>query len=114
MSARTQRSAEAETYRAWYKTARWQRLRAQQLRQEPLCRRCKREGRITAATVAHHVVAHKGDERLFFDASNLAASCKPCHDTIEQSIERLGYEKGCDADGNPVDPEHPWSKKKRE
>lgn len=114
MSSRTQRSAEAQEYRHLYKTARWQRIRTAQLRAEPLCQRCKREGRITAATVCHHMdKASKENPETFFDGP-FESRCKPCHDTIEQSIERLGYEKGCDADGNPVDPAHPWSKKKKE
>jgi 5-methylcytosine-specific restriction protein A len=80
----------------------------QQLRKQPLCERCLKEGKIVPATVAHHIKPHKGNEQLFFDPDNLASSCKPCHDGIEQSIERLGYEKGCDVEGRPLDPCHPW------
>src|SRR2546430_12744082 len=36
--------------------------------------------RSTPATVVDHVVAHKGDARLFWDRSNLRALAKRCHD----------------------------------
>lgn len=73
-----------------YDLARWSRLRLKQLSQHPLCERCSSRGVVTAATVVHHKVPHKGDLKLFFDHANLASSCKPCHDIDEQRIEREG------------------------
>lgn len=55
--------------------ARWQKLRAKVLREEPLCRACK--PRVTAAVHVDHIVPKaKGgtDER-----SNLQPLCEPCH-----------------------------------
>ena len=101
------RSPEAAQYRAWYKTAEWQRLRMAQLSKQPLCERCLAKDRTTAATVVHHIEAHKGDRARFLDPTNLASSCAPCHDSDEQSEERLGYSKEIGADGWPVDPRHP-------
>jgi hypothetical protein len=92
-----------------YRTARWQALRKAQLRSHPLCERCLNESRIVPATVAHHRIPHKGDERLFFEGE-LVSSCKPHHDSIEQSIERRGYDKTIGVDGWPVDPSHPWAR----
>jgi hypothetical protein len=107
---RDQRSAEAQAYRALYKTARWRNTRRQQLTDHPICQRCEREGRVTAATICHHVdKASKANPSTFFDGP-FESRCAPCHDTIEQSIERRGYEKGNDASGRPVDENHPWNR----
>ncbi|CAO4162660.1 Putative HNH nuclease YajD [Methylorubrum populi] len=80
------RRAESET-RALYGTARWQRRRAAQLRLEPLCRRCRDEGRIVAATVADHVVPHRGDVAAFWEGE-LQSLCTPCHNQAKQAEER--------------------------
>jgi hypothetical protein len=42
-----------------------------------------------------------------FIGSPLDSLCKPCHDGIEQSIERLGYSREIDVNGRPLDPRHP-------
>jgi 5-methylcytosine-specific restriction endonuclease McrA len=44
---------------------------------------------VTPATICDHIIAHKGDEDLFWDADNLQSLCKPCHDRIKQR-EELG------------------------
>lgn len=67
-----------------------------------------KNGEVVPATIAHHVEPHKGNEELFFHGA-LASSCKPCHDKIEQSIEKQGFDSGCDNSGTPVDPKHPWN-----
>lgn len=103
--------AKRRTEKLWrdlYKTARWQTLRAHQLSVQPLCARCQSEGRIIAATVVHHKRKHNGDPLLFFDINNLASSCAPCHDAVEQGIEKRGYDTNVDAQGNPTDPRHPF------
>lgn len=79
-----------QPWRAWYKTARWARLRRYQLHAQPFCERCIERGETTEATVAHHKRPHKGDADLFFDPANLASSCASCHDVDEQRIERGG------------------------
>jgi hypothetical protein len=57
--------------------------------------------------VVHHLDPHRGNEELFFDPTNLASSCKPHHDSDEQSEERLGYSREVGPDGYYVDPRHP-------
>lgn len=90
-------------WRALYNTAQWKALRLSQLMREPLCKRCSDRGKIVPATVAHHKVSHKGDTTLFFDPSNLASSCKDCHDVDEQRIERGGQaRRDVDEDGWPL------------
>lgn len=96
----------------WYGLAIWRNhLRPVQLSKQPLCERCLRDhGRVTEATVVHHLKPHKGDWELFTDPDNLASSCKRCHDSTEQSIERRGYDIRIGDDGWPVDPNHPFNK----
>lgn len=64
---------------ALYGSERWQRLRDRFLRQSPLCGGC---GAI--ARDVHHVVRHRGDHDLFFDASNLMSVCEKCHAYITE------------------------------
>src|SRR5678809_56739 len=92
-----------------YDTRRWKALRLYQLGTEPLCRYCKEAGRITPACFVDHIIPHKGDVDLFFDASNLMSLCKPCHDSVKQKLERTGIEKGCDDRGLPLDAKHHWN-----
>jgi len=114
-AGRNQRSGQAAEYRKLYNTPRWRTLRAIQLSIEPLCRACKAQGRITAATVADHIRPHKGDQALFFDQANLQSLCDAepfrCHSSAKQSEERLGYSKSVGLDGWPVDMRHPANRK---
>lgn len=65
----------------WYNSARWKRLRLAQLKSKPLCTECEGGDRVTQASVVDHIIPHKGDEQVFFDASNLQSMCKPHHDS---------------------------------
>lgn len=93
-----------------YKTARWQRLRKQQLAKEPFCEKCERQGRTEAATVVDHKAPHKGNENLFFDPRNLQSMCKPHHDSSKKREENRGVVLGCDENGMPLDPDHHWNR----
>ena len=90
----------------WYGTKRWQIRRKQQLQQQPLCALCLQEHRVTAATVADHVVPHKGDYNLFWHGE-LQSLCSTHHNATEQRIDKRGYDTACDVDGRPLDPNHP-------
>lgn len=109
-ATRNKRSAEATEYRRLYKTARWQARRARQLSAEPLCRTCHLLGRTTAATIADHVIPHRGDAKLFFEG-DLQSLCDAdpfrCHSRVKQREETLGFSPAVDADGFPRDPRHP-------
>ena len=86
----------------WYGTARWQKLRRNQLMAEPLCCMCADEGRVTAATVCDHVEPHKGDEGKFWSGP-FQSLCKHCHDRHKQREERTGRRtKVYGADGWPT------------
>jgi 5-methylcytosine-specific restriction protein A len=84
-------------YKAWYKTARWQRLRELQLGEHPLCAFCKR-----IANVCDHEQPHRGDEERFW-AGPFQSLCKPCHDSDKQRIEKGGKPKPhIGTDGWPI------------
>ncbi len=104
------RSAEATEYRRLYHTGRWRTRRARQLQDEPLCRTCQRLGRTTAATVADHIIPHRGDVTLFFEGA-LQSLCDEepfrCHSRVKQREEALGFNPAVGADGFPIDPRHP-------
>jgi 5-methylcytosine-specific restriction protein A len=89
---RDNRSAEADAYRGWYKTARWQRLRARQLAEEPLCRFCQANGIIEPAKVCDHVERHMGDETKFWQGP-FQSLCGPCHNSTKQALEKSGTPK---------------------
>ena len=78
-------------WRAWYKTARWQRLRWQVLTDAMFtCAMCGRLEGQSRNLVADHIRPHRGDEELFWDRANLQCLCKSCHDGAKQSMERRG------------------------
>lgn len=91
-----------------YNRAAWKALRAHHLSANPLCVMCTQAGKTAAATVVDHVIPHKGDEGLFFDARNLQSLCKTHHDSSKQRQESRGYVMGCDVNGMPIDPNHHW------
>jgi 5-methylcytosine-specific restriction enzyme A len=87
-------------YQWLYYTKRWKQYRKQQLQNHPLCAACLQDNYIKAATIAHHIQDHGGDEYTFFN-SPLESLCKQCHDNIKQGSHVLGYQRGCDVNGKP-------------
>jgi 5-methylcytosine-specific restriction enzyme A len=79
--AATEARRNAQSWRGWYKTARWQKLRlAVLVRDLWTCRRCGLVASGKGQAIADHVRPHRGDPVLFWDAGNLQCLCKPCHD----------------------------------
>jgi len=110
------RSPEAQGYRKWYSTARWQRLAWSCYVRDNFT--CQRTGIILAgkypapnSPVANHIKPHKGDPVLFWDPANIETIAKSVHDSPVQSEERVGFIKGNGQDGRPLDPQHPWARK---
>ena len=101
------------THQHLYGSRRWRRKAKAWLALEPVCVMCKAKGEVTAATVADHVVPHRGDEHLFWDGE-LQSLCKFHHDGTKQQRERHGYSREIGVDGWPVDQNHPtyaWDKR---
>lgn len=94
MAGERERSRErdgTQPWRAWYKTARWQRLRWSVLVRDLFTCQMTGCGRVepdTSKLVADHVEPHRGDEALFWKQDNLRCLCKRCHDSLKQSEER--------------------------
>ena len=56
----------------------------------PAVRRLPGPGPRGAGDVVDHVVPHRGDQQLFWDESNWAPACKPCHDAKTAREGRWG------------------------
>ena len=57
----------------------WQRLRLRVLRDEPLCRFCKAEGKVTPAEHVDHIQPVADAPHLRLVPSNLRPLCASCH-----------------------------------
>jgi hypothetical protein len=103
------RSVEAQSWRAWYGTARWRRIAKVQLAAHPLCAMCQTQGRVTAAITCDHIDPHKGDPVKFW-VGPFQSLCTSCHSSGKQRDEARGYTVGNDATGRPISPDHPWNR----
>lgn len=86
---------QSQPWRAWYKTARWQKLRRAVLKRDGY--RCQATGVALVgrypdgnSPVVDHIIPHRGDEALFWDETNLQAVSKEYHDREKQRLERNG------------------------
>jgi 5-methylcytosine-specific restriction protein A len=78
----------ANSWRAWYKTKRWEETRQRVLVRDLFtCAMCSRMS--ATGMVVDHIRAHRGNEALFWDEGNLQVLCaSPCHNKHKQQIER--------------------------
>lgn len=85
----------------------WERIRARQLRRYPLCAVCDVMGFVTQAMEVDHItpLAQGGTDH----ESNLQSLCVECH-RVKTQLEQGNRLTGCDAQGLPLDPNHPWFK----
>ena len=85
----------------------WTRIRARQLRHHPLCAECLRKGLVTEATEVDHITRLQDGGT---DApGNLQSLCHDCH-AIKTAEENGSAPHGCDLNGMPTDPGHPWAR----
>jgi 5-methylcytosine-specific restriction protein A len=99
-----------------YTTGAWKRLRTAHLARFPFCEGCERMGRpfVRANTVDHRVPISQGGPP-FPDHDGLASYCGPCHSAKTARGAEAGASKsdkprkGCNPDGTPLDPAHPWN-----
>jgi 5-methylcytosine-specific restriction endonuclease McrA len=66
-----------------YETLDWVEYRNIFLRENPICYACG-----NSARVVDHIVAHKGDEELFWKEDNFMPLCKSCHDIVTGNFDR--------------------------
>lgn len=67
---------------------------------------CLARGITRAATVADHIIPHRGDADLFWNGK-LQSLCATCHSKLKQREEIHGHTELLDDDGWPSDPRHP-------
>ncbi len=98
---------------AWpYNTAAWARLRRLKLDEQPDCEPCRDAGVLTLANTVDHAVPINAGGEPFPATTGLTSMCGPCHGAktargVEAgAIRSTKPRKGCDADGNPLDPTH--------
>ena len=86
-------------------SAAWQRLRRSVLAEQPLCQYCP-PGVVTPANTVDHANNNPADNTR----SNLVSCCVPCH-SLKTASDMHGRPArlGCDMDGNPSNPLHPWN-----
>ena len=88
LASRTRDST--DPWRAWYKTARWQRLRLSVLvASDFTCVRCKTVAD-SPGLVADHIKPHRGNAAMFWNRQNLQCLCTHCHSSLKQREERGG------------------------
>lgn len=92
-TARLQERDQNVSWRKWYKTERWRRLRIEVLLRDSYT--CQKTGVICAgkypaddSPVVDHKRPHRGDEALFWDKGNLQTVSKKYHDSEKQKQER--------------------------
>jgi 5-methylcytosine-specific restriction enzyme A len=87
-------------------SAAWQRLRASVLSGEPLCRHCTQDGKTVPATDVDHRDGNPANN----DPINLQPLCHAHHSrkTAQDHGKRVAH--GCDEEGMPLDPDHPWNR----
>lgn len=97
----------------------WERLREKILKRDKYicrCSGCARSGRVLPATHVDHKVSKAawkekhGTLDGVDDPSNLQAINVDCH-SLKTLLERgMAPRAGCDRNGWPTDPNHPWNK----
>ena len=98
-----------------YSTATWKRLRLAHLSLYPMCEGCAAMGRMTVANTVDHVTAVRDGGHPFPGHDGLSSYCAPCHSaktargTEAGAIKSTKPRRGCNPDGTPLDPAHPWS-----
>ena len=60
-------------------SARWAKVARNYLHFHPLCVACEKVGIVQQAEQVDHILPHRGDYDLFWDADNLQGLCRRCH-----------------------------------
>lgn len=98
-----------------YNTTAWQKLRRLKLDVDPLCEGCEPRGQLTVASHVDHRKAISDGGDPFPPLEELASLCPSCHSAktargVEAgAVRSTKPRKGCNPDGTPLDPAHPWA-----
>ncbi len=100
-----------------YNTSTWKRLRLAHLSLSPMCQGCAAMGRLTDANTVDHVVPISEGGPAFPGHDGLTSYCTSCHGAKTARGSEAGAvrsrkpRRGCNPDGTPLDPAHPWHEK---
>ena len=81
---------------------------------QPLCLGCEAMGRLTVANTVDHVRPISEGGAPFPGHDGLASYCPACHSAKTArgkeagAVKSIKPRKGCNPDGSPLDPAHPW------
>jgi 5-methylcytosine-specific restriction endonuclease McrA len=90
----------------FYKSKEWRKLRQRAIsRYGTRCRMC---GVVDRKIYIDHIIPRRSAPHLALSIDNLQALCERCHNCVKQRDELNPY-RGCDSNGYPNDPEHPWN-----
>lgn len=89
-------------------SAAWRKLREQVLAEEPLCRWCLARGQCVPSTEVDHIKDSREDYSDDNRRENLTGVCTPCHSLKTAASMGKNVYMGCDLNGMPIDPDHPW------
>lgn len=78
----------------------WRAIRKRVLCEQPICDHCQMEPAIE--------VDHVDNDPSNNERSNLVGLCRSCHSRKTQADMGHRVKYGCDANGMPADPRHPW------
>jgi len=84
----TQRGKSAQ-WHSLYESQEWRKRRAMFLKKYPVCFICGKP-----ATIADHIIPHRGDLTLFYDESNLQPMCQSCHSRKTMKENNNFHQKG--------------------
>ena len=87
----------------------WATLRASVLREQPLCEACMDD--IDRPIMATDV-DHRDNDPTNNTRGNLQCLCHACHSRKTQAERGGKVAYGCDLNGFPLDPNHPWNREK--
>lgn len=97
-----------------YNTGAWKRLRLAHLSLSPMCVGCEAMGLLTPANTVDHVVPISEGGPAFPGHGALNSYCASCHGAKTARGSEAGAvrsrkpRRGCNPDGTPLDPAHPW------
>jgi 5-methylcytosine-specific restriction enzyme A len=100
-----------------YNTSTWKRLRLAHLSLSPMCEGCAAMGLLTPANTVDHVVPISEGGPAFPGHDGLNSYCASCHGAKTARGSEAGAvrsrkpRRGCNPDGTPLDPAHPWHEK---
>ena len=74
----------------FYQSEEWRGIREYVLANEPLCRKCFKEGYLVAAKVVDHIIDIVDKPELALEMSNLQPMCVKCHNRKTMSKTMKG------------------------